>query len=100
TEEDPGPDARMRLDAMVDYNDGFKLAEVDLDMRGEGEVWGRLQSGSNTMLRVARFSDRDLLQEARDMAKDILARDPHLTDPEHRTLREAAAPILDRATEA
>jgi len=100
TEEDPGPDARERLEAMVETTDGFKLAEVDLGMRGEGEAWGRIQSGANTMLRVARLSDRDLLLRARGIAEEILARDPFLQKPENRALAAAARPFLDKATEA
>ncbi|MCA9853752.1 MAG: DNA helicase RecG, partial [Dehalococcoidia bacterium] len=58
TDEEPGPDATTRLKAMERTNDGFELAEVDLELRGEGEVWGRLQAGANSMLRVARLTDR------------------------------------------
>jgi ATP-dependent DNA helicase RecG len=100
TEEDPGPDARERLEAMVDTTDGFKLAEVDLEMRGEGEAWGTLQSGTNTMLRVAKLTDRDILTRARMLAEAILARDPSLQKPEHRQLAAAVYPFLDRAAEA
>ncbi len=100
TEEDPGPEARERLEAMVDTTDGFKLAEVDLAMRGEGEAWGTLQSGVNTMLRVARLTDRDLLAQARGMAREVLARDPLLQHPEHRALGASVKPFLDRAAEA
>ncbi|MGD9932211.1 MAG: ATP-dependent DNA helicase RecG [Dehalococcoidia bacterium] len=100
TEEDPGPDARERLEAMVETTDGFKLAEVDLAMRGEGEAWGTLQSGANTMLRVARLTDRDLLAQARAMAHEVLARDPQLQRPEHRALAASVKPFLDRAAEA
>jgi ATP-dependent DNA helicase RecG len=100
SEEDPGPEARDRLEAMVETTDGFKLAEVDLAMRGEGETWGRVQSGSNTMLRVARLTDRELLYRARDMAARVLARDPMLQKPEHRPLAAAVKPFLERATEA
>ncbi len=100
TDEDPGPDARERLDAMVETTDGFRLAEVDLEMRGEGEAWGRIQSGANTMLRVARLTDRDLLYQARAMAEQVLARDPYLQKPEHRSLAAAVRPFLDRAAEA
>lgn len=100
TDEDPGPEARERLQAMVETTDGFRLAEVDLEMRGEGEVWGRAQSGPNSMLRVARFSDRDLLGEARRLAMEILEVDPELRRPEHRVLADAARPFLERATEA
>ncbi len=100
TEEDPGPEARERLEAMCETTDGFKLAEVDLSMRGEGETWGRLQSGSNTMLRVARLTDRELLLRAREMARQVLARDPYLQKPEQRGLAMAVKPFLERATEA
>jgi ATP-dependent DNA helicase RecG len=100
SEEDPGPDARDRLEAMVETTDGFKLAEVDLAMRGEGEAWGRVQSGANTMLRVARLTDREILYRAREMAAKVLARDPMLQKPEHHALGAAVKPFLERATEA
>jgi ATP-dependent DNA helicase RecG len=100
SDEDPGPEARERLEAMVDSTDGFELAEVDLKMRGEGETWGRLQSGSNTMLRVARLTDREILYRARAMAGRVLERDPMLQKPEHRPLAAAVKPFLERATEA
>jgi ATP-dependent DNA helicase RecG len=100
SEEDPGPDARERLETMVETTDGFKLAEVDLQMRGEGEAWGTLQSGANNMLRVARLTDRDLLYRARDLARGILAADPSLQKPENRHLAAAVKPFLDRASEA
>lgn len=100
SEEDPGPEARARLEAMVETNDGFRLAEIDLQMRGEGEAWGTLQSGANTMLRVARLTDRDLLVRARELARQVLERDPQLQRPEHRALAASVKPFLDRASEA
>jgi len=100
SEEDPGPEARERLEAMCETTDGFELAEVDLRMRGEGETWGRLQSGSNTMLRVARLTDRDILLRARSMATRVLSLDPMLQKPEHRALAAAVKPFLEKATEA
>ena len=83
---------------MVNTTDGFKLAEVDLGMRGEGETWGQLQSGVNTMLRVARLTDRTILLRARELAAKILAVDPQLQKPEHRALAKAVKPFLERAT--
>ena len=100
SEEDPGPEARERLQAMCDTTDGFELAEVDLRMRGEGETWGRLQSGSNTMLRVARLTDREILLRAREIARRVLAQDPMLQRPENWPLAAAAKPFLEKATEA
>jgi RecG-like helicase len=69
-------------------------------MRGEGETWGRLQSGSNTMLRVARLTDREILLRAREIASRVLARDPMLQLPENYPLAAAAKPFLEKATEA
>jgi len=100
SEEDPGPDARERLQAMCETTDGFALAEVDLRMRGEGETWGRLQSGTNSMLRVAHLTDRDILLRARELARRVLERDPHLDRPEHAALAAAVRPFLERAAEA
>ncbi len=100
SEEDPGPEARERLEAMCDTTDGFELAEVDLRMRGEGETWGRLQSGTNTMLRVARLTDREILLRAREIATRVLARDPRLQKAENHPLAAAARPFLEKATEA
>ncbi len=85
---------------MVETTDGFKLAEVDLAMRGEGEAWGRVQSGANSMLRVARLTDRDLLYRARALAEKVLERDPLLQKPEHRSLAASVKPFLEKATEA
>ena len=100
TDEDPNPDAQNRLRAMERTTDGFELAEVDLEMRGEGEAWGMAQSGGNGMLRVARVTDRDLLTDAREMARRVLARDPLLQKPEHRGVAMNARPFLETATEA
>ncbi len=100
SDEDPSPEAQNRLRAMERTTDGFELAEIDLEMRGEGETWGMAQSGGNTMLRVARVRDRDLLHEARELARRILARDPFLQKPEHRGVAIYAKPFLERTAEA
>lgn len=100
SDEEPNAEAQGRLRAMVRTTDGFELAEIDLDQRKEGEVWGMAQSGGNAMLRVARPWDRDLVVEARAMASRVLARDPLLQRPEHRALAVAAKPFLETTTEA
>ena len=100
SDEEPNPEAQNRLRAMERTTDGFDLAEVDLEMRGEGEAWGMAQSGGNGMLRVARVTDRDLLTDAREMARRILARDPFLQQPEHRGVAISAKPFMETATEA
>lgn len=75
--------ARERLSAMESTRDGFKLAEIDLQMRHEGDIFGTSQSGDQTMLRIASIFDQDLMALARREASAILDADPELTDPKH-----------------
>jgi ATP-dependent DNA helicase RecG len=85
-----GSPQNPRLDAVRNQRDGFALAEIDLELRGAGEVLGTRQHGLPEF-NVARLpEDADLLQEARDAAEDLLRADPGLTLPEHVLLREAA----------
>lgn len=86
--ESPSEDAERRLSAMERLDDGFKLAEADLELRGPGEFFGTRQSGLPD-LRMARISDHELLTLARAEAQDILAADPHLTSSENHCLAEA-----------
>ncbi len=75
--------ARERLSALEATRDGFKLAEIDLQMRHEGDIFGTSQSGDQTMLRIASIFDQDLMALARREAAAILDADPELTDPRH-----------------
>ena len=82
-------DGARRLEALTQTTDGFRLAELDLEIRGTGSILGLRQAGP-TDLRFARLSrDRRELAEARHLAKVMLRDDRHLTRPEHRLLREA-----------
>jgi ATP-dependent DNA helicase RecG len=79
-----------RLEALVGERDGFRLAEVDLALRGAGEVLGTRQHGL-PQFRIARIpEDAELLSRARDRADTILREDPHLERPEHALLKAAA----------
>lgn len=81
--------ARARLEALLETNDGFELAERDLELRGEGQLLGTRQSGASD-LRLARLArDRETLLRARRLASGILARDPLLEQPAHAPLRAA-----------
>ncbi|HTU78706.1 MAG TPA: ATP-dependent DNA helicase RecG [Solirubrobacteraceae bacterium] len=80
-----------RLDALVRHADGFRLAEIDLAMRKEGELGGTRQSGLG-YFRVARLpEDAPLLELARSLAQELLERDPQLRAPEHALLAVALA---------
>jgi ATP-dependent DNA helicase RecG len=86
-----GDPSLPRLQALCAERDGFRLAEVDLALRGAGEVLGTRQHGL-PVFRVARIpEDADLLQRARDRADELLKADPNLHEPENALLREAAA---------
>jgi ATP-dependent DNA helicase RecG len=82
-----GDDARERLEALTATENGFELAEEDLRLRGPGEFWGTRQSGL-PQLRVARLGDLPTIQLARQAAQEVLARDPQLSQPENRLLRQ------------
>lgn len=78
-----------RLEAIASERDGFRLAEVDLELRGAGEVLGTRQSGLPEF-RVARLpDDAELLERARSRADELLDRDALLAEPEHALLRQA-----------
>ena len=80
-------DARRRLEAIAGTDDGFEIAELDLAIRGPGELFGSRQSGLPPF-RVADLStDLELLRLARRDAKEWIERDPDLAKPEHRLLR-------------
>ncbi|NLB70660.1 MAG: ATP-dependent DNA helicase RecG [Chloroflexi bacterium] len=77
-----------RLQVMTETNDGFKLAEIDLQERGPGDFLGTRQAGALN-LQVASLADINLIKEAREIAEEILAEDPDLTDGEYLTLKDA-----------
>jgi ATP-dependent DNA helicase RecG len=73
------PDATRRLEAIVSTTDGFELADVDLEVRGEGSVLGTRQKGrSDLKLASLRRADRPLVEAARVVAEEMLADDPFL----------------------
>jgi ATP-dependent DNA helicase RecG len=97
----PSELASRRLEALSSERDGFKLAEVDLALRGEGDLLGTKQSGLPDF-RVARLpEDHDLLEKARRRALELLHKDPGLTAPEsvllrHEIARRFGAPAVER----
>jgi ATP-dependent DNA helicase RecG len=95
-----GPKDSARLRALAEHRDGFELAEIDLELRGEGELTGTRQSG------LARFDfarlpeDADVLERAHARAAELLRDDPELAAPELALLRDALADAEARAVAA
>jgi ATP-dependent DNA helicase RecG len=86
-------DGATRLAAVERTTDGFELAEVDLELRGEGTILGERQTGSSG-LRLAKLRrDRDWVEHARKVAEEIVDADPDLSD--HPTLLDEVRFILD-----
>ena len=83
-----GEETKRRLKALTDTNDGFKIAEEDLKLRGPGDFFGQRQHGL-PMLQIADLNcDMLLLSEAQTAARELLAGDDQLTAPEHRRLKQ------------
>jgi ATP-dependent DNA helicase RecG len=78
-----------RLLAMAESNDGFVLAERDLQQRGPGEFLGTRQSGYASGLRMASLTDLKLIEKARTQAQNLFEKDPELSQSEHALLAEA-----------
>jgi ATP-dependent DNA helicase RecG len=92
------PDAESRLDAMVQTTDGFELAEVDLELRGEGTILGARQKGRSDLKLASLRRDADLLEAARRVAESVTAQDPVLDA--HPGLADEIRLFLDPEEEA
>ena len=89
------PDTRARLKVLTQTNDGFKIAEEDLKLRGPGDFFGQRQHGLPA-LRVADLeTDTRVLKEAQDAAAEVLTADPGLNRPEHRPLLEKVRRLFE-----
>ncbi|UNK69422.1 ATP-dependent DNA helicase RecG [Microbacterium sp. H1-D42] len=99
TEAEVGSLARERVEAVAATIDGFELAEVDLELRGEGDVLGAAQAGVKSSLRLLRVvKDAGLIAHARELAEGILEQDPTLADhPGLRAAIEGRVSESDRA---
>lgn len=87
-------DTKKRLETMVRTNDGFEIAEVDLQLRGPGDLMGTQQSGLLN-LKIADLSkDQQLVAQAREEAKRLLEKDPGIQFPENAQLREMMRDVL------
>ena len=80
-------DSKTRMETMVSTNDGFEIAEVDLKLRGPGDLMGTQQSGVLNLQIADIVKDRDILMLARNYALKLLREDASMQKPEHATLR-------------
>ncbi len=89
--EDPSEDSLERLKAVEEVSDGFKLAEIDLELRGEGNVrqHGKVQSGHDFLKIANIITDFKLMQIARFEAKNLIDKDPFLKEVQNQGIAEA-----------
>ena len=83
------PEAKARIKAMLESNDGFHLAEVDLKLRGPGEFYGVRQSGLPAFRIADIITDEKILTDARHAASELLACDPKLMLEDNNGIRQA-----------
>ena len=90
-------DTRKRLEIMVNSNNGFEIAEADLRLRGHGDLEGTQQSGEGLDLKIANLAaDGQILQYARDIALEVLDKDPELLSEPNRILNERLKTLFAR----
>jgi ATP-dependent DNA helicase RecG len=97
--EDVSTEAEQRLAALEATNDGFVLAERDLELRGPGEFFGRRQSGLPELRLASLLHDVEVLKMAQEDAAALFAADPQLELPEHRQLRESVAQFWEKTAD-
>jgi ATP-dependent DNA helicase RecG len=88
-----------RLTAFAATTDGFRVAELDLEERGMGDLIGARQSGGLNVRHARLPEDTDLLEVARKQARELIHQDPALAKPQHAALRERAIARFPRALE-
>ncbi len=82
-------DGKIRLETMVKTNNGFEISEIDLQLRGPGNIEGTQQSGVLDLKVADLTTDQQLLLEARRCVEEIFAKDPELVQPENQILQVA-----------
>lgn len=93
-----GRDARLRMKTMCDTNDGFRIAEVDMELRGPGDIAGTQQSGVVSFKMADLARDKDVLEKARVLAEELLLKDPMLDADGHVLLKEQLQKIDEEQT--
>lgn len=81
-------ESKIRLETMCKTNDGFEIAEVDLKLRGPGDIMGKQQSGVLNLQIADLVKDKEILLVARNEALKLLKKDASMSLPEHQTLKQ------------
>jgi ATP-dependent DNA helicase RecG len=97
--EDVSNEAEQRLAALEATNDGFVLAERDLELRGPGEFFGRRQSGLPELRLASLLHDIEVLKMAQEDAAALFDSDPELALPEHQLLRESVKQFWEQSAD-
>jgi ATP-dependent DNA helicase RecG len=92
-------EARRRLKVLCATNDGFKIADEDLKLRGPGDFFGSRQHGLPDLKIANLNTDMRLLREAQNAAREILAKDPALEHKEHHPLSEEVRLLFEKVGE-
>ena len=87
-------DSKTRLQTMTQTNDGFEIAEVDLKLRGPGDIMGTQQSGVLNLKIADIVKDNEVMKIARNYASALLKEDPQLAQPENLPIRKTYAQIM------
>ena len=85
------PTSKKRLETMVRTNNGFEISEIDLELRGPGDITGTQQSGTVELKVADLIKDQVILKEARNTVIDIFDQDPNLENPDNSLLRSFLA---------
>jgi len=87
-------ESKKRIATMVRTQDGFEIAEVDMELRGPGDIMGTQQSGVLDLKIADLATDGHLVTLAREHARNLLEKDPNLSQPENLQVREKLRSIL------
>lgn len=98
TKDKLGPEAKTRIQTMVQTTDGFEIARVDLKLRGPGDLMGTQQSGVMDLLVADLVQDAKILQAARDAAQKIIDEDPKLQLDKHRVIKSHISSLKKSVT--
>jgi ATP-dependent DNA helicase RecG len=93
-----GKESKVRIETMVRSNNGFEIAETDLNLRGPGDLMGTQQSGVLDLLIADLSQDGQILQQARQKALEILENDPELRHTENAVIKTQIASMRNSAT--